>query len=259
MKQLLIDAGNSRLKWATLRAGRVGRVWAMGWTSASAGRVARRVMAANSEVARIMVCSVAGAVLERELRRAARGANLVAPLFIRSTRRAAGVRNGYQDTWRLGADRWVALIGARALAPQRALCVVDIGTAMTIDLLDAAGRHRGGLIVPGPALMVESLLAGTAGIRRRARQTLPRRRHGRAGSVFGRSTRAGLLAGSELAAAALIERSMLEARSLLGSRPRLLVAGGGIAAVTARLTMSVVRIDDLVLHGLGVLAAGESG
>ena len=53
-------------------------------------------------------------------------------------------------------------------APARPLCLVAVGTAMTIDLLDAKGRHRGGNIIPGPKLMVESLLENTAGIRRRA-------------------------------------------------------------------------------------------
>src|SRR4029077_2103024 len=116
-----------------------------------------------------------------------------------------GVRNGYAETWRLGADRWVAMLGAHARYPGRALWVVDVGTALTVDLLDEHGRHRGGLLVPGPALMVESLLRRTAGIRKRAgfgATAIGRRARagfgaGRpiAAALFGRSTRAGLLAG----------------------------------------------------------------
>jgi type III pantothenate kinase len=253
--QLLIDAGNTRVKWRLLRGGRAGRVQAVAWSDASPARVARRIMRGAPAAGRILVCSVAGARLERELRRAARNAHLPRPLFIRSARRAAGVRNGYADSWRLGADRWVAMIGARSLLPHRDVCIVDIGTAMTVDLIDASGRHRGGLLLPGPALMVNALLQNTAGIRRRAGPV--QRAYGAA--VFASSTRAGLHSGSELAAAALIERVLREAGRLLGRRPRLLLSGGGAARVAARLKLALRRVDDLVLCGLGVLAAGHSG
>lgn len=255
MTQLLIDAGNTRLKWCLLRGKKMMRVQALAWSEPGAARAARRIMSTGSDVTRILVCSVAGARLERALRAAARAAHLPAPLFIRSARRAAGVRNGYVDPWRLGADRWVALIGARALVPERALCVVDIGTALTLDLLDDSGRHRGGLLLPGPDLMVDALLRQTAGIRRRAQQPPARR----AANVFARSTRGGLQAGSELAAAALIERAMREARALLGRKPQLLLAGGGAARVAARLGVAARREETLVLKGLAVLAAGHYG
>lgn len=258
MKQLLIDAGNTRLKWRLLQGARAGRVQGLAWTKSSAARAARRVLRDGAGTARILVCSVAGLPLERALRQAARAAQLPRPLFIRSARRAAGVRNGYADTWRLGADRWLAMIGARALCPARALCVVDIGTALTIDLLDERGRHRGGLLVPGPELMVDALLRHTAGIRRRAgARNRPLSTAARV--VFARSTRSGLRSGSELAAAALIERALREAATLLGRRPRLLLAGGGAARIAPRLKIRPLRADDLVLRGLGVLAAGQSG
>jgi type III pantothenate kinase len=258
VKQLLIDAGNTRLKWVIVKpgmAGTAGRARALPWTAGSAASVARRIMRSAPGAQRIVVCSVAGLPLERSLRQAARAAGLPVPLFIRSARRAAGVRNGYVDTWRLGADRWVGLIGARALLPGRALCIVDVGTALTVDLLDAEGRHRGGLLVPGPALMVAALLQSTAGIRRRAQS----RTRSTATPIFARSTRAGLRSGSELAAAALIERVLREATALLGKRPKLLLAGGDAPQVARLLRVPHARIDDLVLRGLAMLAAGKSG
>jgi type III pantothenate kinase len=219
--------------------------------------VARRVLRGRFE--RVLVCSVAGVELERALRRAARRSGNPRPQYIRSTRRSAGVRNGYVQTWRLGADRWVAMLGARALHPGRALCVVDVGTALTLDLLDAHGRHRGGLLVPGPTLMVGSLLNNTAGIRQRAgpeRAQSSRRRRGAA--LFGRSTRAGLLAGSSIACAALIERAIGEARSALGRRPKLLLAGGGAMQVAPLLRVPYARAEQLVLEGLALLASLDS-
>ena len=262
MKQLLIDAGNTRLKWAVLTAGRLGRVQAIEWRSRNPQPAARRVL--RGRYARIVACSVAGTAMERALRRAARASGNPPPQFIRSTRRAAGVRNGYLQTWRLGADRWVAMLGARARFPGRALCVVDVGTALTLDLLDARGRHRGGLLTPGPALMVESLLSNTAGIRRRA-GALRSGVHGkspatvaRGSALFGRSTRAGLLAGSTMACAALIERALREARAALPGSPRLLLAGGGARQVAPLLHVAHVRADDLVLRGLALLATPKT-
>ena len=254
MNDLLVDAGNTRLKWATLRGARLGRAQALDWNARSLVRVARAVMRASAE--RVLVCSVAGAAFERSLRRAARAAGKPPPQFVRSTRRAAGVRNGYLETWRLGADRWVAMLGARALIPKRPLCVVDVGTALTIDLMDSRGRHRGGLIVPGPTLMVDSLLNDTAGIRVRAGRNVRAPR--RAGVPFGRSTRAGLLGGSTMACAALIERALTEARRELKARPLLLLSGGGASQVAPLLSVAHRRVDGLVLHGLALLARLES-
>ena len=257
MAQLLIDAGNTRLKFARLSGQRLGRAQALDWNVRTLPRVAKRVLRGRFE--RVLVCSVAGAQLERALRLAARRSGNPRPQFVRSTRRSAGVRNGYVQTWRLGADRWVAMLGARALHPGRSLCLVDVGTALTVDLLDADGNHRGGLLVPGPALMVESLLANTAGIRRRAGTVLTRPRAHRAGlAIFGRSTRAGLLAGSTVACAALIERALGEARAALHARPKLLLAGGGARPVGALLGVPHIHADHLVLHGLALLASFNS-
>jgi type III pantothenate kinase len=250
VKQLLIDAGNTRLKWAVLQGRRLGRARAIEWNARSVDRAARAVL--RTRAARVLVCSVAGAPLERALRRAARRAGAPAPQFVRSTRHAAGVRNGYVQTWRLGADRWVAMLGARALHPGRALCVVDVGTALTLDLLDARGQHRGGLLLPGPTLMVDSLLRDTAGIRTRAGGAVRGAR--RSAARFGRSTRAGLLAGSAMACAALIERAVREARRELPGRPLLLLSGGAAAQVAPLLTVAYRRVDGLVLHGLALLA-----
>jgi len=266
--QLLLDAGNTRLKWRLLRGARAGRVRAEPWGEGEAVRVALKAMRSAARaggrdgVVRILACSVAGAARERAIARAARAAGLPEPQFIRSSRRAAGVRNGYLEPWRLGADRWVALIGARLQHPGRALCIVDAGTALTIDLLDRAGAHRGGLLVPGPELMVRSLLESTSGISRRAgpRFSLSRAALARAGrsAVFGRSTRGGLASGALLAAAALVDRACAEARTTLGTPPLLLLSGGAASGIAPRLRTRVRLSDELVLAGLAALAGAAS-
>jgi type III pantothenate kinase len=262
--QLLIDAGNSRLKWRLLRGTRPGRVQAVAWGQGPRAGTDARVAAAllraagraagRAQIARLLVCSVAGSAREQALAKAARAAGLPAPQFIRSRRRAAGVRNGYLESWRLGADRWVALIGARLQHPGRALCIVDVGTALTIDLLDAGGAHRGGLLVPGPELMVRTLLTATSGIRRRAGARFALLSGARATPAFGRSTRSGLASGALLACAALIDRACREARSTLGKAPLLLLSGGAARSIAPRLRTRARLSEELVLAGLAALA-----
>ena len=260
--QLLVDAGNTRLKACLLSGTRPGRAHAEHWSAGGEQQAAvsllraMRRAAGRRTITRVLACSVAGVAVERALRVAARAAGLPAPLFIRSRRSAGGVRNGYADAWRLGADRFVALVGARAQHPGRALLLVDAGTALTVDLVDASGRHRGGLLVPGPELMVAALLGQTAGIRRRAGRGAVLAAAGKAASPFGRSTRAGLASGALLACAALIERVAREARAALGTAPLLLLSGGAAAAIAPRMRLRARLGDGLVFAGLALLAAG---
>ena len=199
---------------------------------------------------RIVVASVAGSRTNRNLAAAARRAKAGSPDFVASRRRAGGVTVGYLEPWRLGVDRFVAVIGAHHLSNGRAVCVVGIGTAMTIDLVSADGRHRGGAIIPAPGLMVETLLRNTNGIRRRARGG------GRNGtSLFGRSTRAAIVQGSRYAAAAVIDRAVGESRTLVGRTPLVILTGGEALSVRPLMRTASVVIPDLVLRGLAVLCA----
>jgi type III pantothenate kinase len=285
VKLLLLDAGNSRLKWALLRKPyqRRQEFAAQGVVELTASRSPAawsRLFKTAGNPDLIYACNVAGASIERQIRAASRRAGLAAPHFAHSEVAAAGVRNGYPEPWRLGADRWVGLIGAHHEHPGKDLCLVGLGTAMTIDVLNARGRHLGGSIVPGPRLMIESLLEHTAGIRRRAggwaatpsfdlvfgavsRSPAPRGRPGRAEgfgkaartALFANDTHAGLVAGARHACAALIEHAVREAREQLGRRPRLILAGGAADAIAPLLHGRYWREDDLVLRGLAVLAA----
>ena len=277
MSLLLMDVGNSRLKWALVRERyRRGQAFAAQGvidirTARSSHAAWARLFKAAGMSRAIHVCNVAGRAVERQIRAAARRAGLPAPQFARTQAAAGGVRCGYREFWRLGVDRWIALIGARHEHPGKDLCLIGLGTAMTIDLLDAAGRHRGGSLVPGPRLMIESLLEHTAGIRRRAggraaaasfdqafavgSAAAPGVRPGARAELFAHDTRAGLLAGARHACAALIQHAAGAARAQLGRRPRLIVAGGAADAITPLLHSRYRRQDDLVLRGLAVLAS----
>ena len=250
MAVLLVDIGNTRIKWAYLHRGHMGRCHAAvhsAWSSSTYG--ARLFGKVPSQ---LWVSSVAAPEVNRALARAARRAGITAR-FVSVPRRGGGVRVGYLEPWRLGVDRFVAAVGAHGLFPAGPVCVVGVGTAMTIDLIGSDGRHRGGVIIPAPGLMVETLFTRTHGIQRRARGGSAR---GGAG-FFARSTRGGVLQGACYAAAALVDRAALEAQALLGRSPLVVLTGGEAAAVRPLLKSPAVGVPDLVLRGLAVLARGK--
>lgn len=79
--------------------------------------------------------------------------------FITSVAREAGIENAYEDPGQLGSDRWLAMIAAYQIV-RGAVCVVDFGSAITIDMLSASGRHQGGIIIPGFKMMQTCISKG---------------------------------------------------------------------------------------------------
>lgn len=248
MAVLLIDVGNTRIKWARLRGADLGRAHAAVHANWRTGDYARRLIGA-APPERILVASVAAPAVRAALTHMARTRRL--PIaFLAVPARGAGIAVGYADAWRLGVDRFVGMVAAHHLFRGVPVCVAGVGTALTLDLVARSGRHFGGAIIPGPALMVQTLLSGTWGIRRRARGG---RRTGR--GPFGRSTRDAIEVGAHYAAAALIDRAVDEATALVGRPPLVVVTGGGASGVRPLVHSPAVGVPDLVLRGLAVLAA----
>lgn len=171
----------------------------------------------------------------------------VRPDYLRSQAQAAGVRNAYEAPESLGVDRWCALVAARA-AYDGALCVVDAGTAMTVDWLDADGNHRGGMIMPGPNLQADSLIAGTSDVHESA--PAPEQ-------LFANNTSEGVAAGVCHACAALVERALEHIEKVSNGPAALVLTGGEISRILPLLTKDAACDPDLVLRGVAILA-GES-
>jgi len=244
---LVVDIGNTRVKWARVVNGQLTKQRAAVHEGWQARDFAQQLMGAGRGIERLVVASVAGTQVDRRVVAAARRVIGLVPQFIVSTRRLGGVSTAYAQPWRLGVDRLVAVIGAQQLARGRAVCVIDVGTAMTIDLADARGRHVGGAIIPGPYLMVESLLRNTSGILKRAGGKSAGRR------LFARDTRAALQLGSRYAVAALVDRAVAEARATLGVQPRVFLTGGAAPAIHSLIRSAHSNVPDLVLRGLAAL------
>jgi type III pantothenate kinase len=249
---LLVDIGNSRVKWGRLeRDGRIVVGTPLTTDASMLGADLDRVWAGIERPPAIVVCNVAGAAVEAALAEWVLRHWTLGPQLIRTAREGFGVVNGYTEPGRLGVDRWVGLIGARAVFGVPA-CLIDCGTAVTVDLLDSQGRHRGGLIAPGLRLMTDALRRGTrggGGIGGPAAGLTTR--------FWGQSTGEGLESGALQTAAGLVERAAQRARRDLGAEPTLVLTGGDASAISPLLSVPYRLAPTIVLQGLARFADGE--
>ena len=246
MSRWLFDLGNTRLKAAPLDDdGRIGDVVAIThWKAADhdADLVAglARHLPPRFEVgylASVADAALRGTVLQSLASRCRR------ICVARTSRRWNGLRIAYDEPSRLGVDRFLAMLAVHARGDGAAL-VCGVGTALTLDLVDADGRHRGGRIAPSPTLMREALH------HRAARLPVA----GGEYREFADDTIDALASGCEGAALGLVERSVVHAELELGSAPGLVLHGGGAAALAAHLPRARLA-PDLVLEGLAEWAA----
>jgi len=251
MGDLLIDIGNTRIKWARLEQGTLQPQSASPHADWTAQTFIDRVGPACADTRRVLVSNVAGPRMAQVIREGLAQTRHVEPEFVTATATAGGVRNAYSQPAQLGVDRWLAIIGAHALE-RGPVCVVSVGTALTIDGVDANGLHLGGVIVPGPDLMMSSLLHNTSDLAERAKQGSTSR------GLFADNTLGAIRQGTEHAAAALVERAVALMGQQLHQTPKLLLTGGGSARLEESLALPHLQIPDLVLQGLGVLAVGAS-
>ena len=240
MSRWLFDLGNTRLKCAPLTEdGTIGDVHALandagGWAAALDALLPARVDVA-------WVASVAAPALTSALADAL-AARARAVSFARTQASACGVRIAYAQPHKLGVDRFLSMIGAHARMPGPIL-LCGVGTALTIDLLDADGLHRGGRLAPSPTVMREALHA------RAAQLPVDGGRY----ADFADDTEDALASGCEGAAAALVRDSLDAGTRLLGAAPSLHLHGGGAAALLPRLPQAR-HAPDLVLAGLAAWA-----
>lgn len=246
MRVLLVDIGNSRIKWSVLRGEKLGRQKALEHAGLTARDLQRQVFARPGGFTRVIAASVAGARLNRMLAATCRRETGLACEFIASARNAAGLTTRYKEPWRLGVDRFMAAIAAYHMARARGACVIDLGTAMTMYLVDGLGVHQGGAIVPGPELMVSAVLKNTAGIARRAGGAPVTK------GLFAQDTRAAISQGARYATAAIIDRAVAEAYKVLQRAPLVLITGGAAVQIEPLLQCSYVSVPDLVLRGVAL-------
>ncbi len=233
--KLLIDAGNTRIKWALAD----GQVWLRsGILPVEQAVELSHQFAGLQGIRQVWVSNVAGEEIAQHIRDACVPAQ---PRFIAAREAQCGVRNGYSSPAQLGSDRWAALIAAWHLV-RGACLVVNSGTATTVDALSATGEFIGGLILPGVELMQHSLRGGTVQL-----QTAQAGEY----APFPLNTADALYSGALQASCGAIERQ----HALLGdSSAPVVLSGGAAAALRNRLNMPLHVVDNLALQGLWLIA-----
>ncbi|MDR0563679.1 MAG: type III pantothenate kinase [Azoarcus sp.] len=232
---LLIDAGNSRIKWRL--AGE--NVRASGACSHEAPNDLK-ICIETPGISRVLGCNVAGPVRGEELAALVARRGLLLEWVSADTQRC-GVQNLYTHPSRLGADRWAALIGAHHLYPSRNILVAMAGTATTLDILTSDGRFIGGHILPGFALMRQILGQGTAQLPLTGGQL----------RNYPRDTADAIVSGCLNAQAGAITRVF---RSINAPDALCLLSGGAADEIEPLMNIPFQRVENLVLDGLYQIA-----
>ena len=245
MSVLLLDVGNSRLKWGVLDDGEIRRTGHIAQDRVREHGLSVLTTKLPRRVDAVRASNVAGTSFATRLSGVV-GMHCNADVhFARSEKRGWGVTNSYRQPRRLGVDRWVAMIGAWA-ETKSACLIVDAGTAVTLDALDNKGVHLGGQIIPGVETMLESLSSVTNDIplvKSSAKQSLGDLKS------FGRNTTAAVREGAQNAVTGAIERAIRTLQSN-GYKPTIILTGGGASRILGALDKAPLHRPNLVLNGL---------
>jgi type III pantothenate kinase len=248
MTFLALDVGNTRLKWAKYDSPVSGaRLLAQGAVFLeNIDKLAEGEWSSMAAPRKILGCIVAGDAVKR---RVVEQLELwdVAPHWVISSPQEAGVTNGYDHPARLGADRWVAMIGARhrllvrcGTAAPKPCIVVMVGTAVTVEAIDANGKFLGGIILPGHGIMLRALESGTAGL------------HVPTGEVcdFPTNTSDALTSGGTFAIAGAVQRMVDNVSRHCGQVPECIMTGGAGWKMAPSMSVNVELVESLIFDGL---------
>ena len=251
MSLLALDIGNTRLKWALYDAPRPGAaVLAHGAEFLEQiESLAEGPWSSLPHPTRMLGCAVAGDAVRRRAEEQMEELWDLPAQWVYPSAQEAGLSNGYDHPARLGADRWVAMIGGRqrllAQGPARPLVVVMVGTAVTVEAVDAGGRFLGGFILPGHGIMLRALESGTAGL------------HVPTGEVraFPTNTSDALTSGGTYAIAGAVERMVQHVRAHCGAEPACIMTGGAGWKMAPHMSVQFELVESLIFDGLLVIAA----
>jgi type III pantothenate kinase len=250
MTFLALDVGNTRLKWAHYAAPAAGSpLLAHGAVFLeNIDKLADEEWCDLPAPSIILGCIVAGDAVKRRVEEQMEFWD-VAPRWVVPSAQEAGVTNGYDHPARLGADRWVAMIGARqrllARGIKKPCVVVMVGTAVTVEAIDASGKFLGGIILPGHGIMLRALESGTAGL------------HVPTGEVkdFPTNTSDALTSGGTFAIAGAVQRMVDNTARHCGEVPECIMTGGAGWKMVPSMSIEVELVEGLIFDGLLEIAS----
>lgn len=236
---LLIDQGNTRLKWVLARDGEIDE------NSAGQGDLEAFMQACPQDAsilpASVLISSVASKKEARVLAGFCESRWGLKAQLLESTEQRGGVHNAYREPKMLGIDRWLAIVGAVA-RHGKPVVIWDLGTATTLDAVDETGLHLGGMIYPGPATMLDSLSRDT-------KLRVPPDLESSA-VIPGRSTATCISNGVYAAQVGALNQFLRNISERMGGEPRLAVTGGAASQILPLLDFQYIHDPWLVFRGM---------
>lgn len=284
--QLLIDIGNSRIKWNTAQHGQLqGKTQAFIWHLDQLADELLQQWQPLPEMTSVWIANVAGNAVAQVVEHFCQHHWRLMPQYARTASAQCGITNAYHQASHLGVDRWLCLLAAGQRYPRQPICVISCGTALTVDFINAKGEHLGGAIAPGPQLMQTALrhqsraIDDTLKLEQAAETHLPDKdsthlshawQQVLTGSV-GRSTQECIAIGVRYASLGFVDAMIDKAQRELTTECRIIMTGGDAEYLiqqvlheqTAQkrdaLTDAIRYEPDLLLHGLLMLGNDNVG
>ncbi len=247
--KLVVDVGNSRIKWALARANALSHAGVIAHAQEAFIHTLRDHWSQLKRPDAVLISSVTCAELNERISAVVVELWSLQAVFLQSERRFLALKNGYTQHQQLGVDRWLAMIAAiHACDPP--LCVIDFGSAITFDVIDRQQQHLGGYIIPG-RYAAGDLLPETASSL--AACTANKSTTAKFPTALGKSTQECLMQGYTIAITAFIRQAIAHARALTDRDLKVIVTGGGAAAIMPLLSIDCIYHKDLVLSGMAYL------
>lgn len=248
---MLLDVGNTTVRWAFTDGHGLTGQGSFVHRGHEVSALADQAWAGREAPDVVAVANVAGPALQDAITCWTREHWNLMPLYIQVTAGAAGVTNAYPMPQQLGVDRWAAMVAAWHEF-KSAILVIDCGSAITADVVDARGRHHGGLIAPGVGMMRDSLSQKTANI-----DILPPE-EARAVNLLSDGTEGAIRNGTIYMAAAMVDRVAADVTDRFGSGIRAVITGGDVPVIQPLLGCETIHDPDLVLKGVAILSEEQA-
>lgn len=243
--KLLVDIGNSRVKWAILDKDGLSPSQSFQRSKTGIKAALNKAWKSLTDIKAVYVANVGGDKLGQQLSEWTEKHWDLTPKTILSEQKRFGVTNAYDEPGKLGIDRWLSLIAARQHARQ-AQCIIDCGTAMTIDIVTKTGQHQGGMILPGLSLMRSSLAANT--------DALTEDEGENEFKTLAANTYSAIQAGTLYSVTATLERIISDLKLSFKDQIRFIITGGDAEHLLPLLPDDLHHYPDIVLKGLAFYA-----
>ncbi|MCX4188215.1 type III pantothenate kinase [Methylophaga sp. OBS4] len=243
--KLLVDIGNSRVKWTCVDKDGIAEGQSFQRSKTGIKASLNKAWKALTDISAVYVANVAGDKLAEQLTDWTEKQWQLTPKFVSTEKKRFGVTNAYEDPEKLGIDRWLSLIAARQHARQ-AQCIIDCGTAITIDIVTKTGVHKGGMILPGLGLMRSSLAANA--------NALTEETDEQEFATLATNTFSAIQAGTLYSVTATLERIINDLKDNFDDHIRFIITGGDAEQLLPLLSDEVTFYPDIVLKGLAFYA-----